>query len=373
MDPSSPSLTDAQEQVIAILPLFTALLSILGSAIIIRLTVRIGQLKTSYDRILFGLSIADLSSSTVNSLAAFLVPQSSSHRIWAVGNDATCRALGTLWQITTAGFMYSGMLTLYFVLTIRFGVTERTFSKYWEPAIHMMAVGGPLITGIIGLALNVYDEVRLGPGCWTVPTKTYGEAFGWIATAVPMAITMTGVIIGQIMIYRHCRQVLHRAAERSLHTAENKHERLKSIAWQSVSYVAVFLLVNLWPTIVRILDNQGVGTEASLYPLLVLQAIFLPIQGFGNCAIYVRPRFQRQRLRYPEESFWQSLKQVLWGNVATSTPFSLGINSRRRQSFLLRRSQSFDTSSVDGDQRNNTFAGIRVLRRSQSCQSLETV
>ena len=344
-------LSDAQEKDLAILPLFSALLSILGSSAIIRLS---STLKTSYERILFGLSVADLSSSTVNALGAFLVPRDSSHRIWAVGNDTTCAALGTLYQITTAGFLYSGMLSLYFLLTIRFRVTETWFAKYVEPGMHVSAAGGPLLTGFIGLGLGVYGEVRLGPGCWTVPDRQHGEMFGWMATAIPMVLTLTGVIGGQIMIYRHCRQVLQRSimTNRRWTTDTAKQARLRNVTMQSLSYVAAFLLVNVWPIVLRVLDNEGIGDEASLYPLLVLQAIFLPIQGFFNCAIYVRPRYLRQRQRYPDQSTRQALVHVLGASKSSPSsspgrPFSLDSAERRRIS-LFGRSRSMDASSEDG-------------------------
>lgn len=402
--PSSPSspLTDAQEKALAILPLFSVVLSVLGSAAILRLTLRRPK-PTSYERILFGLSVSDIASSMTNALGAFLVPRDSSHRIWAVGTDATCKALGTAYQITQAGFMYSGMLSLYFLLTIRFGMSNQTFAKYVEPAAHMSAAAGPSVTAMLGLYWDVYGEVRLGPGCWTVPDREYGEMFGWIATAVPMALTVLGVLGGQILIVLHCRQVLSRSIshqERWSSSASggsdhdnNKRQRLRNVTIQSVSYVAVFLAVNLWPIVVRILDNEGVGTEASLYPLLVLQAIFLPIQGFGNCVIYVRPRYRHHRQRHPDESITQTLLKILWyddkgstnrrmnyarnrqtSNLSMDNDSGIGLGRRRLTPFVGRgRSRSFDDgySSSAGTSSHHRRRSIRRMR-SRSLDSMDT-
>jgi len=155
------SLSDTQEKVIAILPVVAAFFSVVGSAVIVRLT---RGWQSSYERILFGLSVSDIASSTVNALAPYLVPAETSHRIYAFGNEASCTALGTLWQITTSGFMYSGMLSLYYLLTIRMGVTETIFAKKVELMVHVTALGGPILSGFLGLGLGLYGEVRLGPG-----------------------------------------------------------------------------------------------------------------------------------------------------------------------------------------------------------------
>lgn len=88
-------LSDAQEKALALVPVFSAFLSILDSGAIIRLTLAGGRLSSPYERMLFGLSVSYASSNIVNTLAAFLVP-STSRRIWGIGNNATCNAIGTL-------------------------------------------------------------------------------------------------------------------------------------------------------------------------------------------------------------------------------------------------------------------------------------
>ena len=357
-------LLECQEKLIAILPLISALLSIVGSGVIIRMTLR-RRLQTSFERILFGLSAADVSSSVVNALGAYLVPKDTSHRIWTVGNETTCNALGTLWQITTAGFMYSGMLSFYFLCTIRFGMTEDTFRTKVEPLVHMTAFGGPLISGLIGLGLDVYGEVRLGPGCWTVPDKQYGEMFGWIAAFVPMSITIVQVVTSQIIIFRYCRDVLQRSSQWATTATQgastlqsnnhNKEARMRNVAVQSFSYVGAFLLVNAWPTILRILDNEGVGDESDVFVLLVLQAIFLPSQGFFNCLIYLRPRYSYRRSRFASETRWESLVHVIQeaNVVSSSSRDGRGSNNRR-----WGRAESLETAYWDNGS-TLFFAAVR--------------
>ena len=78
-DVSSPVqsvLTTRQERVLAFVPLVSSCLSLLGSITIIRLIIlRKKFSKFTYDRILFGLSCADVLMSIDVALFAFLTPR----------------------------------------------------------------------------------------------------------------------------------------------------------------------------------------------------------------------------------------------------------------------------------------------------------
>lgn len=53
--------------------------------------------------------------------------------------------------------------------------------------------------------------------------------------------------------------------------------------------------------------------EASIFGLLCLQAIFMPMQGFFNLLIYVRPNYLRLRNDYPNETKVWALRRSLYG------------------------------------------------------------
>lgn len=65
----------------------------------------------------------------------------------------------------SAGF-YSCGLTFYYLLTIRFGMTNAFMKKRVEPAIHIISVGFPFVTAVLGVALDTFHELDLGTGCW---------------------------------------------------------------------------------------------------------------------------------------------------------------------------------------------------------------
>lgn len=167
-DLSSPErLSDAQEKVLATLPIPSAILSIIGSAVIIFIALKSrGRQKwTTYTRLLIALSICDIFSSVNISISNFLRP-SESPRAWAYGNDATCTATGFLTQVSYSAASYTAMLSFYFLLTARFGLKNTEISRRFEPLMHFISIGYFLGTAIVGAILGVYADTSVGLGCW---------------------------------------------------------------------------------------------------------------------------------------------------------------------------------------------------------------
>lgn len=178
-------LSDAQDKLLALLPIPSSTLSIIGSTIIIFIILESpnnrgddGRRKwTPYSRLLLGMSICDIFSSISIALAGFLRPQGSI-RAWAFGNDATCTATGFLIQFSWSGMIYYNMLSLYFLLSTRFGMKNTTIARRIEPIMHIISTGYPFITGVVGVLLDMYSETSVSFGCWVgaialLPYRTY--------------------------------------------------------------------------------------------------------------------------------------------------------------------------------------------------------
>ena len=75
-----------------------------------------------------------------------------------------------------------------------------------------------------------------------------------------------------------------------------REEESKSgrIAQQAYLYTLAFTLTWIFPTSMRIMRNPP------SYGLLMCIAIFVPLQGFFNAVVYVRPRYLRNRKQHPE-------------------------------------------------------------------------
>jgi hypothetical protein len=154
---SSEGLSDAQEKVLAILPIPSAILSILGSATILYMSLKTRKERkwTTYTRLLIGMSVADIISSVALGAAAFLRPRES-QQVWTFGNESTCSAIGFLTQFSYSGLFYNAMLSFYFVLSVRFHLKNEYITRTFEPFMHFLSLMYPLVTAIAGGAMGMY-------------------------------------------------------------------------------------------------------------------------------------------------------------------------------------------------------------------------
>ena len=89
-------------------------------------------------------------------------------------------------------------LIVYYMLVIKYGVSEDSIRRGVEPIMHFFAVGFGFGTAIAGLTLNLYNDANLW--CWIAsypgdcrdsrdsnPTCTRGEDF-WIYRCVLMVV-----------------------------------------------------------------------------------------------------------------------------------------------------------------------------------------
>jgi hypothetical protein len=347
------SLSDSQEKALSLLPFAPAILSILGSSTIIYMVVA-EKKQTPYRRLLLGMSVCDILFSVTFPLQAFLLPRETSQRVWAVGSDASCSALGFFSQLSFSAMLYNGLLSHFFLLTIRFGWKEGRFAKIVEPLMHSIAIGFPLVTATVGAALGVYHEVELGPGCWVsdypqecalpfsdVPCTS--PMIAWIFGGSILVFVFISLVCNNITLYWHVRSTISKAQRRSsvriierdsviLPTensnnqndprksrrsqADPKTQRIRAVATQAFLYVAAFVLSYIWTAFLRIMESMSFDAEdeAAIFPLLVVQACFTPTQGFFNLLVYIRPRYLRERSKFGSESRWWCFKRAMFGD-----------------------------------------------------------
>jgi len=91
----------------------------------------------------------------------------------------------------------------------------------------------------------------------------------------------------------------------------------KEVAIQSLLYVTAYLLTIVPAILLSVLDAAIAYNEedqGSLYPLLILNSMLLPLQGFFNVFIYVKPSYSRFRNKHPEEPILFVLKHALFNS-----------------------------------------------------------
>jgi hypothetical protein len=330
------TVTDQQERILSLLPIIPSILSVFGSLTIIHMVLTSKRRSTPYKRLLLGMSICDTILSLTFPLYAFLVPHQSSHRIWAVGNDASCNVMGFFSQFTFAGILYNGMLSYYYLLTVRYGYKDPQMSKCAEPVMHIVSIAYPVITGLIGVIFGFYSELELGIQCWVndYPRNCgsldgqSGEpclspTIGWIFGGAVVFFVIISIVVNNVIIYRFVRQTIYRGRRKSTFRAgqdkdDSQTRRVQAVATQGFLYVGCFLLSYSWPILIRILEGAvaaDASWESTLYPVLVCSGIFMPLQGFCNLLVYARPNYMRTRREHPNETRWWCFRRALHGTA----------------------------------------------------------
>eukprot|EP00980_Cylindrotheca_fusiformis_P022025 scaffold8910_cov102-Cylindrotheca_fusiformis.AAC.4 len=209
-----------QQKYLSFLSLPPGLISIVGSISII-IHIRQEKRNTPYRSILYWLSWCDVVNSTSLIFQPFLTPAEGAEAwVWSVGNDATCTLLGALTQFGFSTHWYSGLLSFYFLLTVRFGVKEKSFGKAL-PYCHGIIVLWSITTAITGIIMEVYGPLGTGPGCWVAADDECEEncievVLGWIFGGMHSMLMMVSIIVNNLLLYCHVRRTIAEGQRRAL-------------------------------------------------------------------------------------------------------------------------------------------------------------
>ena len=311
-------LNDTQQQLLAILGIVSATISLMGSSILIRKALMAQRRQNvTYHRLLIGLSVMDIFHDIAWGLQPFLIP-ASDDRVWSYGSTGTCSAVGFFVQLGSSVVLYNGALAMYFLVTIVFGVSDKKVVQY-EPWLHVVPLGYALITATVGVSIGLYSSLLLGSFCWIgeypkgceddEETECISTIIGWIFGGVPVIGTSMFLVVANTVIYSKVR----RTTRQTTRFATRGHRADKQVAVQSILYVVACVSTLIWAMMVRTLESMGFHreSESDFLVLLFLAQLFYPLQGFWNCLIYVRPRYLRWRRRAPEQSRWWCFKKAI--------------------------------------------------------------
>lgn len=132
----------------------------------------------------------------------------------------------------------------------------------------------------------------------------------------PIGVIFLCIAVNMFRIYRYVkRRTLTRTRRRqSLASVTQQEKRLQQVATQSYLCVAVFCLTFVFGFVGQSLEagaGDEVWDESSIFPWIVLQQIFYPLQGFWNFFIYCLPRYASTRQDFPGHSFCWTFCQAL--------------------------------------------------------------
>ncbi|KAL3938679.1 MAG: hypothetical protein SGBAC_006452 [Bacillariaceae sp.] len=374
--PYQPS--DATQNAITILMIPCGILSVLGSSLIIR-SIRERSKWSPYRRLMFAMSACDIISTAAYVFQPFLGPSDSKYAYtMTIGNDATCTLVGAWTQLTLTAHWYSAALSFYFVSTIRYGVSEASFSRKYEKWIHAIIISFHIITAGVGIIFDVYFQRQIVPGCW-VAEPPGGACSGmncWSGMVAyvfgfPIISTVFIIPINTRLLYTHVKKVVVQGQKKAMeseqnlklyqsskqgidlkdsdrtsvtkmnlsnHTSNNdgtsgqsnirgnvmrssdrQLERVRQVRLQSYLYVLSYLVTCIWTIIVQILNSQRLQDQMEhagrvYLPVLILQAIFVPSQGVSNAMVFFRPKYMAVRKRFASQTKWWCVRRCIYGD-----------------------------------------------------------
>jgi len=338
---------NTQQAILVVASVFSGFLSLIGSSIIVRIILSDFKNKLAhvYHRILFAMSIIDIFSS-LNSMFGFsMVPRGY---FWgAAGNTLTCSMSGLMFELGTSVGMYNLGLSLYYYLSLRAKKKQRFISTYVEPIIHFVCLILPLTIGVwawVSEALNPLRGVggwcyiyKFPPRCNELEDVECTRGSNWFAIG---AISMLGkgvpvwlgIVIAMTLLWRYVR-----AQEKSVERYRSHPEtaRTRQAFHQALMYIFAYFLTYIFSLVNLFLPSDAIVWN--FYVALMVK-ITLPLQGFFNFSIYIRPRIfsMRERNEYKDKPFLELVYIIITRRRDTKR---MG-RRRQRDSFILPAFQS---------------------------------
>mmetsp|Transcript_29059 Transcript_29059/g.57993 ORF Transcript_29059/g.57993 Transcript_29059/m.57993 type:complete len:436 (+) Transcript_29059:79-1386(+) len=315
-----------QAKTLALLPKFTATLSFMGSTFIFQdVALHKRSSHRVYDRLVFGLSCSDMVASIVNILSTWPMPEGTPGVFLASGTTQTCTTQGFFAELgNMATPLYNASLCLYYLLLFRQGWTEDMIRTRAEPIMHIMPTTLAFTISILGIPFKLYNNsgwlcwIAAYPGgCQQTGTCTRGEyadMFRWIHYAIIWS-AISFVTAGMYAIYRKVKTEEANINSRRLPYDQDaddivrRNKKARKVAIQAALFIGALYLTWVFTTITRIYQ---IATGRNEFALLVLMAIFFPLQGFFNALIYIRPRYLRCRSRHPERGVLKVFVMALY-------------------------------------------------------------
>ena len=358
--------SESQYFTIAILPMVSGSLSVLGSTAIAVIILRSNKrLSTTYNRLVFGMSLMDVIYS-IAFIGSTLPSPRGIEPLWkAIGNVHTCTLQGLMFYVgSTGATMYNCMLAIFYLLTITKNVHVDTMTKKIEPYFHAIPGVYLLLSSIVLLATQSFNTA--GSICMIAPYPkncnkdpdlecergSYSAKFLWYFNLYPVMISFFTVIYCMVRVYWCVREQEKRmqqydtvyqirrrnsssggggggnspasAGAPTPRISVRPESRNKRAAMtQCFFYVMAFFLAWVFGGVYRIV----LTLDKLYFPLWVLSQFMCPLQGVFNFLVFMRPKVQSIR---------RSDQNLSWSRacIAAVLAREWDVASRRRRSSL---------------------------------------
>lgn len=322
-----------QYKTIVVMLAVSGTLSILGSGWIIAAVGRKAVTKPNakFERIMLGLSVADILGSTSSLLQPFLLP-SYSQLPFAIGNDATCSFLGFSFYANAASTVYSAMLIIHFWGSVtprpcqdsECSIQRELLWTHTLPWLTWIILAGIALrwdsynpSHVIGLCLSDHPldtatlEV-LETSVWPLVLRMLSCLVFFVSAGVSMALLRRMYLLVQAQ--ERSNQQHQFSSEVPRTTWENR--RLRRAWVQAVSY-ALACFNSLFAVGLAALekelffDHLGWRNTSVFFVLTAYLYLMFPLQGFLNFIIFLRRVVVLWREGSPQRSFFWCTMQAL--------------------------------------------------------------
>jgi hypothetical protein len=333
--PTSPSiLSPYEEKLLVWLPRVLGPISLACSLwILIHVARDKKRRQNSYHRLVWAMTTINFASTIWISLTSLPTPSMNGYNYGAKGNQVTCDTQGWFVQLNIGTPLYHASLALYYYLRLCRRWTESDIRRYAEPFIHLFVIGFSLITATVGLIMQLYNpslwcwiyalpygcEADIGLGCLR---GNHATVYQWGLFYGPLWFMIFWMTFMLLLIYLHVRKQEQKTAQYMYHNTPSritstvsqqtpkqlrsrsraarvrkKRSHARAVATNAAFYVSSFYIVWLGPTLCDVVFDQARGTVAPFW-LYMFSTCMLPLQGFFNFLVYIRPKVMQQYRRY---------------------------------------------------------------------------
>lgn len=146
---------------------------------------------------------------------------------------------------------------------------------------------------------------------------------------------------------------------------KDQNRRLRLVSSQAFLFVANYMVVTTWGAIMAFCEQQAETKEDELtmlvriFPIMVLNAFFIPLQGFLNLLVYIRPKYLKWRHEYPRETrLWAVRRAILGEGVRPENDGgALAVGNPVTKPAKLKRPEENRQPEL-GEEENPVFTGL---------------
>jgi hypothetical protein len=330
----------------------TGTLSAICSVLILNVIRMSNQkLSTTYHRMMVLMSIFDIMASVSMALTSLPMPSDDELRFAGpmLGNKVTCQIQGyfVLLGAVSGASLYM-CLSWYFVCKMKFKVTSDKMSKIIEPVFILYSVASGLLMSIFFLSRDFIHSTPRHSFCTVgaehsgCDNRTFDEEYlvcdpdeyKRLDAAIHLSIYLMGfniimtVSAAMIIIWTILQNRKYNGKKRNISSdaqansiseqsddveADNEiilTELCQSrvLITQALMYIFAYLITYSSSLLTNMFNFDASGIDA----MMVLQSIFLPMQGFWNLLIFLYDKAWLVRHSGPiNKSVWETVKTIL--------------------------------------------------------------